>query len=104
VPEKGGILQDTFSSFGPPRESAGPLNSRPESSSMVQGSHASKPDPLGEVRIPPSKVRATHREVPGEGYPGLSKGPVLTRVQALSYALALPAQAETRCRHVACCP
>ena len=38
------------------------------------------------------------------GYPGLSKGPVLTRVQALSCALALPAQAETRCCHVAYCP
>jgi hypothetical protein len=37
------------------------------------------------------------------GYPGVSKGPVLTRVQALSCALALLAQAETRCCHVACC-
>jgi hypothetical protein len=31
----------------------------------------------------------------------MSEGPVLARVQALSYALALLAQAETRCCHVA---
>jgi hypothetical protein len=71
---------------------------------MVQGSHACKPDPLGEVRTPLSEIRAAHSRVPDRGYPGLSKGPVLTRVQALSYALALPAQAETRCCHAACCP
>jgi hypothetical protein len=41
-----------------------------------------------------------HNEVPGQGDPGISKGPVLTRVQALSCALALPAQAESRCCHV----
>ena len=34
------------------------------------------------------------------GYPDLSKGPVLTRVQALSCALALPAQAESQCCHM----
>jgi hypothetical protein len=34
---------------------------------MVQGSHAGKPDPLGEVRIPPSKVRVTRNEVLGQG-------------------------------------
>jgi hypothetical protein len=37
---------------------------------------------------------------PGTRDPGVSKGPVLTRVQALSCALALPAQAESRCCHV----
>jgi hypothetical protein len=72
---------------------------------MVQGSHASKPDPLGEVRTPLSGVRATHSKVPGPGisYPKsrTSKGPVLTRVQALSYAFPLPAQAEARCCHEA---
>jgi hypothetical protein len=41
-----------------------------------------------------------HNEVPGQGDPGVSKGPVLTRVQALPCALALPAQAESRCCHV----
>jgi hypothetical protein len=34
----------------------------------------------------------------------MSKGPALTRVEALSCALAVPAQAETRCCHVACGP
>jgi hypothetical protein len=41
-----------------------------------------------------------HNEVPGQWDPGVSKGPVLTRVQALPCALALPAQAESRCCHV----
>jgi hypothetical protein len=36
---------------------------------MVQGSHASKSDPLGEVRTPLSGVKATHSEVPGQGIP-----------------------------------
>jgi hypothetical protein len=55
------------------------------------------PGPLDGVWVPLSKVRATHNEVMDRGCPSLSKGPVLTRVQALSCALALPAQAETRC-------
>jgi hypothetical protein len=59
--------------------------------------------PLDGVQVPPSKVRATTRSR-DKGYPSISKGPVLTRVQALSCALALPAQAETRCCHVACWP
>jgi hypothetical protein len=46
-------------------------------------------------RLPPSKVRTAMRSW-DKGYPGISKGPVLTRVQALSRALALPAQAESR--------
>jgi hypothetical protein len=37
---------------------------------------------------------------PGTGGPCLSKGLVLTRVQALSCALALPAQAESQCCHM----
>jgi hypothetical protein len=51
------------------------------------------------VRSGPPTTRSRDR-----GYPGLSKGSVLTHAQALSYALALPAQVETRCCHVACCP
>jgi hypothetical protein len=35
------------------------------------------------------------------GYPGLSKGPVLTHIHALSCELTLPTQAETRCCHCA---
>jgi hypothetical protein len=61
------------------------------------------PGPLDGVQIPPSKVRATTRSR-NRGDPGISKGPILTRDQALSCALALPAQAEIRCCHVACCP
>jgi hypothetical protein len=52
-----------------------------------------------QVRSGPPITRSRDR-----GYLGLSKGPVLTRVQDLSCALALPAQAEIRCCHVACCP
>jgi hypothetical protein len=72
--EKGGIFHDTISRSGPPRESAGPLYSRPRSPSMVQGSHASKPDPLGEVQTPLSGVWATHNEVPGQGIPWPKQG------------------------------
>jgi hypothetical protein len=39
----------------------------------------------GRLQVPPSKVRALARSRNGED-PGLSKGPVLTRVQALPYA------------------
>jgi hypothetical protein len=69
----------------------------------ARDSHVSVPGPLDGVQIPPSKVRATTRSQ-DRGYPSLCKGPVLTRVWALFRVLALPAQAETRCCHVACCP
>jgi hypothetical protein len=69
----------------------------------VQDSQISMPGPLDGVQIPPSKVRAATRSQ-DRGYPSVSKGPVLTRVQALSCALALPAQAESRCCRVAPCP
>jgi hypothetical protein len=36
--------------------------------------------PLDGVQIPPSKVRATTRSR-DRGYPGISKGPILTRVR-----------------------
>jgi hypothetical protein len=41
--------------------------------------------PSGRSQVPPSKVRALARSRDGED-PSLSKGPVLTRVQALPYA------------------
>jgi hypothetical protein len=41
---------------------------------MAQGSHASKPDPLGEVRTPLSGVQGTHSEVPGQGIPWPKQG------------------------------
>jgi hypothetical protein len=41
--------------------------------------------PPGGPQVPPSKVRALAGSRDGED-PGLSKGPVLTRVQALPYA------------------
>jgi hypothetical protein len=53
-------------------------------------------------RLPSSKVRTTTRSW-DRGCPGISKGPVLTRVQALSRAIALPAQAESWCCLVAYC-
>jgi hypothetical protein len=70
---------------------------------MAQNSQVSMPGPSDGVQIPPSKVRATTRSQ-NRGYLGVSKGPVLIHVWALSCTLALPAQAETRCCHVACCP
>jgi hypothetical protein len=41
--------------------------------------------PLDRPQVPPSKVRTLARSRDGDD-PGLSKGPVLTRVQALPYA------------------
>jgi hypothetical protein len=41
--------------------------------------------PSGRPQVPPSNVRALARSQNGED-PGLSKGPALTRVQALPYA------------------
>jgi hypothetical protein len=41
--------------------------------------------PSGRPQVPPSKVRTLARSQDGEDL-GLSKGPVLTRVQALPYA------------------
>jgi hypothetical protein len=50
------------------------------------------------------QVRSGPQQGPETGDPGMSKGPMLTRVRALSCALVLPAQAETRCCRVACGP
>jgi hypothetical protein len=43
------------------------------------------PGPSGGRQVSPSKVRALARSRDGED-PDMSKGPVLTRVQALPYA------------------
>jgi hypothetical protein len=70
---------------------------------VARDSRVSVSGPLDGVQIPPSKVRAATRSR-DRGNPGMSKGPVLTRVRALYRALAFPAQAKTRCCHVAYCP
>jgi hypothetical protein len=44
-----------------------------------------KTGPSGGPQVPPSKVQALARSRDGED-PGMSKGPVLTRVQALPHA------------------
>jgi hypothetical protein len=87
VTRRGDILQDAISESGPPRESTGPLYTQPR---------------------PLSEVRTTYSKVPGQRIPWpmsrTDKGWVLTRVQAATCALPLPAQAETRCYHVDCSP
>ena len=47
------------------------------------------PGPLDGVQIPPSKVRATTRSQ-DRGYPGISKGPVRTRVRPYPVRLRSP--------------
>jgi hypothetical protein len=68
---------------------------------MARDSRVSMPGPLDGTQIPPSEVRAATRSR-DRGNSSVSKGPVLPRVRALPCAHALPAQAETRCSHVAC--
>jgi hypothetical protein len=70
---------------------------------MAWDSRVSMPGPLDGIQIPPSKVQAATRSR-DRGNPGISKGPVLPRVWALPCLHALPAQAKTRCGHVACSP
>jgi hypothetical protein len=104
VARKDNISQDAISWTGPPQGSTGPLYAQPGPPNTVLDPPSKHAGSLGWGQIPSSKDRVTHNKVPGQRIPGLSKGLVLTRVQALSYALALPAHAETRCCHVACCP
>jgi hypothetical protein len=77
----------------------------PDPSEYGPGLPSEQAGPLDEVRTPLSEVRVTRSKVPGQGIPWprsrTGEGPILTRVQALSYALPLPAQAEARCYHVA---
>jgi hypothetical protein len=104
VTRKDDISQDAISWTGPPRGSAGPLYTQPGPPNTVRDSQVACGVPwMGsgslQVRSGSPITRSQDRV-----YLDLSKGPVLTRVQALSCALALPAQAEIRCCHVACCP
>jgi hypothetical protein len=105
VTRRGDVLHDAISGTGPPRESTGPLYTQPGPPSTVRDSQVSKPDPLDGIRTPLSEVRTTYNKVPGQGIPWpmsrTCKGPVLTRVRALTYALPLPAQTEARCCHMA---
>jgi hypothetical protein len=55
----------------------------------VRDSQVSVSGPLDGVQIPPSKVRATTRSR-DRGYPGISKGPVLTRVSPYPMRLRSP--------------
>jgi hypothetical protein len=52
---------------------------------QVRSSQERMSGPSGGPHVPPSKVRALARFRDGED-PGMSKGPVLARVQALPYA------------------
>jgi hypothetical protein len=62
-----------------------PLYAQPGPPITARDSQVSMSGPLDGVQIPPSKVRATTRSR-DRGDPGISKGPVLTRVQASSCA------------------
>jgi hypothetical protein len=55
----------------------------------VRDSQVSMSGPFDGVQIPPSKVRATTRSR-DRGYPGISKGPVLTRVRPYPVRLRSP--------------
>jgi molybdopterin-guanine dinucleotide biosynthesis protein A len=105
VTRTGDILQDVVSGSGPPRESTRPLYTQPGPPSTVRDSQVSRSGPLGGIRTLMSEVRTTYSKVSGRGIPWpmsrIGKGPVLTRVRASTCALLLPAQAETRCCHVA---
>jgi hypothetical protein len=78
--EKRGSIPGCTCWTGPPRGSAGPLYTQPRPPIMVRDSQVSMSGPLDEVQIPSSKERATTRSR-DRGYPGISKGPVLTRVR-----------------------
>jgi hypothetical protein len=95
VARKDDTSQDV--SVGPDlrKEALDPCMHNPDPPITVRDSQVNMLGPLDGVQIPPSKVQATTRFW-DRGYPGVSKGTVLTRVQALSCALALPAQAESR--------
>jgi hypothetical protein len=64
---------------GPPQRDTGPLYVQ------IRSSQEGMSGSSGGPQVPPSKVRALARSQDGED-PGMSKGPVLARVQALPYA------------------
>jgi hypothetical protein len=74
VAKKDGMSQDAVSWTGPPRGSTGPLYAQPEPPNTVWDSQVSVLGPLDGVRIPPSSVRTTHNEVPGQGIPWPKQG------------------------------
>jgi hypothetical protein len=74
VARKDDIFQEAISWTEPPRGSIGPLYAQPRPPNMVQDCQVSVLGPLDGVRIPPSKVRATHNEVPGQGIPWPKQG------------------------------
>jgi hypothetical protein len=65
----------------------GPLYAQLGPPITARDSKASMPSPLDGVQIPLSKVRAATRSR-DRGNPGVSRGPVLTRVRALLCACA----------------
>jgi hypothetical protein len=67
----------------------GPPYAQPGPPITVRDSQVSMPGPLDGVQIPPSKVRATTRSR-DRGYPGISKGLVLTRVRPYPVRLRSP--------------
>jgi hypothetical protein len=90
-------------------------------SSVDPDPHGKVPDPSmhsPDLRVRPktstfpwtplSEVWATHGNVPGRRIPwprlGTNRGLSQILIRALSSALSLPTQAETRCCHVAYCP
>jgi hypothetical protein len=79
--------------------------------SKVQGLHGRTPNPWDGFWTPLRGVRATHSRVPGfrdKEYSGLNQGQAGVWGRHVSgpipRTLLLPAQAETRCYHVAYCP
>jgi hypothetical protein len=87
--EKTRSIPGCTSWIGPPRGSTGPLYAQPGPPITVRDSQVSMPGPLDGVQIPPSKVRATTGSR-DRGYPGISKGPVLTRVRPYPMRLRSP--------------
>jgi hypothetical protein len=75
--------------------------------------HGRDPDPRDGSQTPLCGVRAAHSRVLGlwdREYPGLAQAGARCRhvsrpslVRTYPHTLLLPAQAETRCCHVACC-
>jgi hypothetical protein len=100
VAKKDDILQGGDSGSGPPRGLPG----------GVQNLHEYKPDPWDGSRTPQEgfgPLSVGSRDAKEKNTQALIKtrrGPVLTRVRTMPRALPLPAQAETRCCHVAYCP
>jgi hypothetical protein len=70
---------------------------------MTQDLHV----PPDGTQTPLSEVRTTHGKVPERRIPwprsGTYRGPAQILIRGLTNALPLPAQAETRCCHVAYC-